>query len=50
MDEKKYVFNTVGKSLMDYTHIDLILSGINPHLMIHLFREFGNDIQRNKAT
>ena len=39
-----------ANEIITIDHIDLIISGINAHLMIHVFCKFGNDIQRNKAT
>ena len=39
-----------ANKIITIDYIDLILSGINDHIMIHVFRKFGNDIQINKDS
>ena len=39
-----------ANKIITIDHIDLILSAINAHVLIHVFCKFGNDIQINKDT
>ena len=38
-----------ANKIITIDHIDLIISGFNGHLLIHVFCKFGNNILKNKG-